>query len=148
MPEKVNYWGHVLPAMITQTAFIDILYTTSNVFITTRLPRRHQGLAGALINCTLYVGMCLFLGIADTAVAASKARGLGQRRSFQVAFWMIVGISVVVMIIFAFVDIGAAGSELTADEKKARMEAEAGGTRMESLPSPSPSPSATASSSS
>lgn len=122
MPASPNYWAHVLPAMITQTAFVDILYTTSNVFITTRLPARHQGLAGALINCTLYVGMASFLGVADVAVAATAH--LGLRASYKVAFWIVVGVIGVVMVIFAFVDIGSARSELTADEKRARAELE------------------------
>lgn len=124
MPETPNYWAHVLPAMVAETAFVDILYTTGNVFITTHLPRRHQGLAGALINCTLYLGMCSFLGVADVAVAATSHKGL--RESYKVAFWFIVGVAAVTMICFGFVDIGSAKCELTADEKKARGELEVG----------------------
>lgn len=116
--------------MVLQTAFVDVIYTTSNVFITTRLPARHQGLAGALINATLYVGICTFLGIADVAVAAS--RHLGLAGSYKVAFWIVVGVSAAVMVLFAFVDIGSAKSELTADEKRERSRMEAG-TSMETL---------------
>jgi MFS family permease len=119
-----SYWAYVFPAMIAETAFIDILYTLSNVFITTRLPRRHLGLAGALINCTLYIGMCFFLGVAEVAVAATADRGL--RGSYQVAFWIAVGFGCVTVLVFAFMDIGEAKSDLTEDEKRARREAEAG----------------------
>ena len=130
MPDNPNYWAHVLPSMVLQTAFVDVIYTTSNVFITTRLPARHQGLAGALINATLYVGMCSFLGVADVAVAASADKGMAV--SYKVAFWIVVGLSAAVMGLFAFVDIGSARSELTADEKRARSRLEAG-TSMETL---------------
>lgn len=116
--------------MVLQTAFVDVIYTTSNVFITTRLPARHQGLAGALINATLYVGICTFLGVADVAVGATGH--LGTAASYKVAFWIVVGVSAVVMVLFAFVDIGSARSELTADEKRARSRMEAG-TSMETL---------------
>lgn len=130
MPSEPNYWAHVLPSMVLQTAFVDVIYTTSNVFITTRLPARHQGLAGALINATLYIGICSFLGIADVAVAASAH--LGMAGSYKVAFWIAVGVSGVVMVLFAFMDIGSAKSDLTADEKSARRRMEAG-TSMETL---------------
>ncbi|CAI4216122.1 unnamed protein product [Parascedosporium putredinis] len=121
-----SYWAHVFPAMVLETAFIDILYTLSNVFITTRLPLRHQGLAGALINCTLYIGMCFFLGVTEIAVAATSAtRGL--KGSYEVAFWIGVGVAGVTLVVFAFMDIGEAKSDLTEDEKRARVELERGG---------------------
>jgi MFS family permease len=122
MPESPNYWANVLPALALETAFVDILYTTSNVFITTHLPRRHQGLAGALINCTLYLGMCFFLGIADVAVAANAHRGLGP--SYKVAFWIVAAVSGIIMVMFAFMNVASAKSELTADEKRLRKELE------------------------
>lgn len=125
-----SYWAHVFPAMVLETAFIDILYTLSNVFITTRLPLRHQGLAGALINCTLYIGMCFFLGVTEIAVAATSAtRGL--KGSYEVAFWIGVGVAGVTLVVFAFMDIGEAKSDLTEDEKRARVELERGGEERE-----------------
>lgn len=124
MPENPIYWAHILPSLILQTAFVDVFYTTSNVFVTTHLPARHQGLAGALINTTLYVGMSSFLGVADVAVAAT--RHLGQAASFKVAFWVSVGVSGLVMVVFGFMDIGSARSELTADEKRERRRLEEG----------------------
>jgi hypothetical protein len=104
--------------MVAETAFIDILYTLSNVFITTSLPAKHQGLAGALINMTLYMGMCFFLGVADVAVSRARSAGWDLSKSYGVAFWMSVGMAAVTIVVFAWMDIGAAKSDLTEDEKR------------------------------
>lgn len=48
MPPGGNYWAFVLPAMVTGTIGIDISFNITNIFITTGLPKRQQGLAGAM----------------------------------------------------------------------------------------------------
>lgn len=48
MPEGANYWAYVFPAMVAGTIGIDISFNITNVFITTGLPKRQQGLAGAM----------------------------------------------------------------------------------------------------
>lgn len=48
MPDGENYWAFVFPAMILGTVGIDISFNITNIFITTRLPKRQQGLAGAM----------------------------------------------------------------------------------------------------
>jgi MFS family permease len=115
MPEKPNYWAFVFPAMIAETACVDILYTVSNVFITTNLPSDQQGFAGALINCTLFLGICFFLGIAELAVG--RMNHLGLSGSYRVAFWICTSFAAVALVVFVFLDIGSAKSDLTRDEK-------------------------------
>lgn len=122
MPENPNYWAYVFPAMICTTLGGDILFSVSNVFITTNMPRNRQGLAGALINTTLFLGMGFFLGVADLAVGSTA--DLGRRRSYKSAFWLGVGCAGVAMVMFMFVKIGKAKSDLTVDER-AQLEAEA-----------------------
>lgn len=48
MPKGGDYWAFVFPAMITGTIGIDLSMNISNVFISTALPKRQQGLAGAV----------------------------------------------------------------------------------------------------
>lgn len=116
IPENPNYWAYVFPAMICATIGIDITYNVTNIFITTSMPQNQQGLAGALINSTLFLGISFFLGFAD--IAATATAHLGMRQSYKVAFWFAVGCSVVALVIFVlFIRIGKAKSELTADEK-------------------------------
>jgi MFS family permease len=118
MPENPNYWAYIFPAMAAEAACVDILYTVTNVFITTNLPSHRQGFAGALINCTLFLGICFFLGIGDLAVANTSHLGLAQR--YKVVFWIGAGVTVCVISLFLFMDIGSARSDLTHDEKTRR----------------------------
>lgn len=49
MPHGVTYyWPYVFPAMILATIGIDISFNLSNIFISTGLTKKQQGLAGAM----------------------------------------------------------------------------------------------------
>ncbi|KAI9743438.1 MAG: hypothetical protein M1835_002901, partial [Candelina submexicana] len=115
-PLGANYWAYVFPSMICATIGIDVTFNIANIFITTSMPRKRQGLAGALINSILHLGISFFLGFAD--VTASGTRELGQRRSYKSVFWYEVGCAATALLILvAFVKIEKAKSEMTADEK-------------------------------
>ena len=107
--------------MIMSTIGIDITYTVSNVFITTNLPARHQGLAGAVINSMLFLGISFWLGIADIVVGATADRGL--KTSYQSALWLGTALPAASTVIWLFMKIGYAKSDLTM-EKREQMEAE------------------------
>lgn len=122
IPENPNYWAYIFPAMIGATLGVDVTYSVSNVFITTNLPKHRQGLAGALINSVLFLGISFFLGFADLAVTSTAH--LGLRGSYKVAFWFGVGCAAVSLILITlFVDVGRAKSDLTIEEK-AELEAD------------------------
>ncbi|OAA71626.1 Major facilitator superfamily domain, general substrate transporter [Cordyceps fumosorosea ARSEF 2679] len=116
MPEDPNYWAWVMPAMIASSVGIDIAFTVSNVFITTNLPLKRQGLAGALINSTLFLGISVLLGFGNVAVAHTSH--LPLRENYQVAFWLAVGVAGAALWIFAFIDLGQAKSQLTLEERE------------------------------
>lgn len=118
MPESPNYWAWVLPAMIAEAACVDILWTVSNVYLTTCLPRHCQGLAGALINVALFLGSAFFLGVANVVVANFDDAGVDLRGQYKGVFWIGVGIATVAMSICCFIRLGKAGCALTVDEKK------------------------------
>jgi MFS family permease len=120
MPEGGSYWPFVFPAMIGATIGIDVVYTVSSVFITTSIPLRHQGVAGALINSLIFLGIGFWLGIAD--LARSSTSYLGLRKSYQAAFWLAVGCSVVAFVLFLFIKISPAKSTLTEEEKERMQE--------------------------
>ncbi|KAH8706293.1 major facilitator superfamily domain-containing protein [Ilyonectria robusta] len=121
IPENPSYWAYVFPSMLCATMGIDITYTVSNVFITTNLPSHLQGLAGAVINSVLFLGISFWLGIADIAVAQTSH--LGQRQSYKVAFWLAVGVAALPLLLLPFLKIGSAKSDLTVEERQ-RLEAE------------------------
>ncbi len=115
-PIGANYWAYIFPSMICATIGIDVTFNIANIFITTSMPRKRQGLAGALINSILHLGISFFLGFAD--VTASETSHLGQRRSYKSVFWYEVACAATALfILVAFVKIAKAKSELTADEK-------------------------------
>lgn len=116
MPDNPNYWAYVFPAMICGTIGIDITYTVSNVFITTNLPSHRQGLAGALINSLLFLGISFFLGIGDVVVG--ETTDLGLKKSYQAAFWLATGVAAVALVLYALVRIGSAKSDLTMEERE------------------------------
>ncbi|KAF2182100.1 MFS general substrate transporter [Zopfia rhizophila CBS 207.26] len=89
IPHNPNYWAYIFPAMICATSGIDITYNVTNIFMTTSMPKARQGLAGALINSVLFLGISFFLGMADLAVTQTADRG--RRESYKVAFWFAVG---------------------------------------------------------
>lgn len=116
IPNDPNYWAFVFPAMLAATLGVDVTYSVSNVFITTSLPAHRQGLAGALINSVLFLGISFFLALADLVV--SSTAHLDARESYKAAFWFAVGCSGVALVLMVgFVKIGKARGELTADEK-------------------------------
>lgn len=122
LPEHSNYWAYIFPAMICGTLGVDVAFNVSNVFITTQTPSKRQGLAGALINSTLFLGISFFLGIAD--IAAAQTSHLGTKQSYKVAFWFgtaCAGIALLLLVLFVRID--RAKSDLTYDEK-AELEAE------------------------
>ncbi|KAJ5475195.1 hypothetical protein N7539_008261, partial [Penicillium diatomitis] len=97
VPLGGNYWAFIFPAMICATIAVDICFSLANVFVTTSLPQARQGLAGALIYCTLHMGIAVVLGFAD--IIESQTKHLGQWKSYKSVFWFQVGLSVVGLLI-------------------------------------------------
>lgn len=118
IPIGGNHWAYIFPAMICGTVAIDISFNLTNIFITTSLPRARQGLAGAIIYCTMHLGIAVMLGCAD--IVQTQTKHLGVREGYKVVFWFQTGLAIVgLLIVLFFVRIRHANSELTADEIQA-----------------------------
>ncbi|KAI0016284.1 membrane transporter [Xylariomycetidae sp. FL0641] len=116
MPEKPLYWAWVFPAMACTTIGVDIMYNVSSIFITTRVPKEQQGLAGACISGLVFLGMSFFLGWAD--FAALTQSHLGLETSYNTALYLGVGCAGAALLVVVFgIRIGKATSELESDEK-------------------------------
>ena len=117
-PDGANYWAYIFPSMICATIGIDILFNVANIFITTNLSSKKQGLAGALINSLLYIGIAFLIAFAD--VVQTQTRDLGLKKSYQAVFWYQLACAGTAFVIMgAFVRIRKAKSALTFDEKEA-----------------------------
>ena len=121
-PEGANYWAFVFPAMICATMGIDLIWNVANIFLSTSLSQSRQGLAGALINSLLYLGIAFLLAFADVIQTGTMDKGL--KSSYQSVFWYQLACSVLALFtMIGFVRIKKAESELTTDERAA-MEAQ------------------------
>lgn len=125
-PVGANYWAYIFPSMICATIGIDITFTVANIFITTSLPRKQQGLAGGVTMLLLHLGIAITLGFADI-VNTYTVDSLGEKKSYQAVFWFEVGCAAAALLIMIlFVRLKKAESELTVDERAELEEALAG----------------------
>ncbi|KAI4172119.1 MAG: hypothetical protein LQ343_003767 [Gyalolechia ehrenbergii] len=117
-PLGANYWAYIFPSMVCATIGIDITFNVANIFITTNLSSKRQGLAGALINSLLYLGIAFLLAFAD--FTQTETARLGLKRSYQSVFWYQLACAATALVIMAgFVRLRKAESGLTFDEKEA-----------------------------
>ena len=115
-PVGANYWAYVFPSMCCATIGIDITFNVANIFITTNLSSKQQGLAGALINSLLYLGIAFLIGFADVVQTQTASQGL--RKSYENVFWYQLACSATSFVVMVgFVRIMKAQSDLTFDEK-------------------------------
>ena len=117
-PVGANYWAYVFPSMLGATVGIDLTFSLANIFVSTNLSAKRQGLAGSLINSLLYLGIAFLIAFAE--VVQTKTVSLGLRKSYQAVFWYqlaCAGIGFVIMLVF--VRIKEAKSDLTVDERAA-----------------------------
>jgi hypothetical protein len=132
MPSGANYFAYVFPSMICATIAIDVTFNVTNIFISTNMPLKRQGLAGALINSILQLGIAFFLGMAE--LVATRTQKSGESKSYKAVFWFEVGCAgIALLLLLGFVKINKAKSDYTADERAAialeaeRVESTSGG---------------------
>ena len=117
-PEGAGYWRWIFPAMICSTLAIDLIFSVTNIFLSSTLPARQQGLAGGLANALLQLSIAILLGFSD--IIATKTRYQGEKQSYKNVFWFELACGAAALVIFVgFVRIDSAKSDLTADEKEA-----------------------------
>lgn len=111
--EGVSYWAYIFPAMICGTVGVDITYNITNVFLTTTLPEKQQGLAAAVANSVLFLGVSFFVGWGDFVAEMVE----GQREGYKAAFWLGVACAgIALTILFGWVKIEAAKGEEGKDD--------------------------------
>ena len=90
-----SYWAAAFPAMVLSPLASDVLFTVSNLVITSSFPDRTQALAGGVFNTVAQLGNSI--GLAATAMLASGiSDSVPEARSspdailqgYRAAFWM------------------------------------------------------------
>ncbi|KLU90891.1 hypothetical protein MAPG_09416 [Magnaporthiopsis poae ATCC 64411] len=131
---NANYWAWVFPAMVSATIGIDIMYNVANIFITTSVRSDQQGLAGAIINGLVFLGMSFFLGWAELASALNSSDA--PDNALRVSFLLGCGCAgfSILLVIFG-IRIPKATGGLTTDEKE-RLARQHAGSGSGSTPTP------------
>lgn len=126
-PDNANYWAYVFPAMICATIGIDITFNVANIYVTTNVRRREQGLAGAVLMWLMHAGIAVCLGWADVVDTYSLKSGkVDQKESWKRVFYLEVCFATLALVIMIMgVRVKKAESELTVEEREAEAEAEA-----------------------
>jgi hypothetical protein len=104
--------------MICSTLAIDVIFSVTNIFLSSTLPVRQQGLARALTNALLQLSIALLLGFSN--IVAIMTNYQGEKQSYKNVFWFELACGAAALVVFVgFVRIDSAKSDLTADEKEA-----------------------------
>lgn len=119
LPPNPNYWAWIFPSTVAATIGIDLSFVCMTVFVTTKLPKARQGLAGGLINSILQLGIALVLGASDIVQALTEKKS-GLEQSYKYTFYIGTGVGIVSLVIVIIRgQIPRAKSELTADDRDA-----------------------------
>ena len=98
-PKDGSYWRYIFPSMLAELACVDVLWTTSNVYLTNSLPEDQQGIAGAFINFTLFFGCSVFLAFASWMEMMMREHSeLNCEWRYRVIFFVNAGISALVAV--------------------------------------------------
>lgn len=97
-PTHPLYWMWIFPAMICATIAIDLIVNVANVFLSSKLQRHQQGLAGGLAHVTMQFSIAFFLGVARNV--ATYTADQGEAQSYKNVFWLQFACGAAALVIF------------------------------------------------
>lgn len=105
-----TYWACAFPAIFLNPIGADVMFTVSNLVITSVFPARTQGLAGGVFNTIAQIGKSV--GLATSAVIAASVTEHsrhGEKESpealmegFRAAFWYLFALSCATGLLFVW----------------------------------------------
>lgn len=111
-PTHPLYWMWIFPAMMCSTVAIDLIVNVVNVFLSSKLPKHQQGLAGGLAHVMMQFSIAFFLGVAR--IVATYTLDRGEAQSYKNVFWLQFACGAAALVIFlAFVRIDKAQCDET-----------------------------------
>ncbi|KAK6537672.1 hypothetical protein TWF694_011846 [Orbilia ellipsospora] len=122
-PAHITYWAMSFPSLCLSVVGADLVYMVSNLFVTESVPNNLKSTAGAVFNTVITLANTIGLG-AGAAVANSVAnRGprTGESeedflvRTFQSAFWLATGGTILGTFLCFFVKVGRQGHDKPGD---------------------------------
>ncbi|PMD31476.1 MFS multidrug transporter-like protein [Hyaloscypha variabilis F] len=105
IPPSTSYFAYGMPAMALAAFGADTIYPCIGLFTTQSLPRKDQGVAGAMFQTVAGIGRSMFLPITSIVQAAAQSRlqrgGRGEKESFlgglRAVEWFCVGCTAVAL---------------------------------------------------
>ncbi|KAL2203507.1 integral membrane protein [Sarocladium strictum] len=101
------YWWTIFPAMLTNAIGADVLYTISNLLVTSVFPEKTQATAGGVYNTIAQIGKSL--GLASSAIIAAaitaesnfkdKESPSALLQGYRAVFWYCLGLNVLTLIL-------------------------------------------------
>ena len=102
------YWSTVFLAIALVPVHADVLFTVSNLIISSSYPRENQALAGGVFNVVSMIGNSVGLAV-SAAIAASitahESKGTATNmpdallKGYHVSFWTMLGCMVLVCLV-------------------------------------------------
>ncbi|KAL5002676.1 major facilitator superfamily-domain-containing protein [Aspergillus recurvatus] len=107
---RLYYWAFVFPALLLAVVGADLQFNVANSYVMSSLPREQQSLAGGILsavnrllsNITLSISTAVYYAGSQRQAARGDDTGLG---GYKAAFWMIVGIAGVNLLLVPFLKI-------------------------------------------
>jgi Na+/melibiose symporter-like transporter len=103
-----SYWEFVFPSIALNALGPDVLFTASNLIITDAFPDRTQALAGGVFNTVAQIGKSVGLALSAVIAASVSAKAdhhqpeqLVLLEGYQAAWWFILGITALTIVISA-----------------------------------------------
>jgi len=119
IPSSTSYFAYGFPAMCLAAFGIDTLYPCLGLFTTQSLPRKDQGIAGAMFQTVAGLGRAIFLPLTATIQHSLQTKSLQKGTSYEEAFitglrgaeWLCVGLMAVCLAatLFGLRNIGKIG---------------------------------------
>ncbi|KAL6239944.1 hypothetical protein BDW75DRAFT_70182 [Aspergillus navahoensis] len=122
---RLYYWAFVFPALLLAVVGADLQFNVANSYVMSSLPREQQSLAGGILsavnrllsNITLSISTAVYYAGSQTQAAKVDDTGLG---GYKAAFWMLVGIAGVNLLLVPFLRIDMRALEAGAQEETDR----------------------------
>ena len=107
MKVRAPYWDYVFPAIALNAIGPDVLFTVSNLVITSAFPEKTQALAGGVFNTVAQIGKSV--GLALSAVIAGsitlqsdfpdKHGPKALMEGYRAAFWFTLSVTVTTLVV-------------------------------------------------
>ncbi|KAL4989259.1 major facilitator superfamily-domain-containing protein [Aspergillus falconensis] len=122
---RLYYWAFVFPALLLAVIGADLQFNVANSYVMSSLPREQQSLAGGILSAVNRLLSNITLSISTAVYYAGSqrqaARGDGTRLGgYKAAFWMLVGIAGVNLLLVPLLKIERRVLEAGAQEETDR----------------------------